>query len=192
MDRTLRLTSNSVDPPAQSSLEWYSESADPSEMFAIENQTSVGSGAKDEVFFTNDASEAFLLSDGVNESATSCSILSVPNCHATRKKHEGWDTARMPKPRQGKSSGRGRVRTTDLPVYPRALLLAAVPIVFARASSCFITIKDSNISVHTDAPLLSLLVDGSLIHGLMHKIEPSPKHHSAASVHLKAISGKRA
>ncbi|KAG5455264.1 hypothetical protein CSKR_113737 [Clonorchis sinensis] len=46
----------------------------------------------------------------------SCSNLSVPNCRATRRKHEGWDTARLPKPRQGKSRGRGRVRTTDLPI----------------------------------------------------------------------------
>ncbi|KAG5455245.1 hypothetical protein CSKR_106449 [Clonorchis sinensis] len=46
----------------------------------------------------------------------SCSTLSVPSCHATRRKHEGWDTARLPKPKQGKSRGRGRVRTTDLPV----------------------------------------------------------------------------
>ncbi|KER24479.1 hypothetical protein T265_07846 [Opisthorchis viverrini] len=30
--------------------------------------------------------------------------------------HEGCDTARLAKPRQGKSSGRGRVRTTDLPI----------------------------------------------------------------------------
>ncbi|KER29493.1 hypothetical protein T265_03873 [Opisthorchis viverrini] len=34
----------------------------------------------------------------------------------TRRKHEGWDTAGSPKSRQGKSRGRGRVRTTDLPV----------------------------------------------------------------------------
>ncbi|KAG5454078.1 hypothetical protein CSKR_112622 [Clonorchis sinensis] len=26
----------------------------------------------------------------------SCSTLSVPSCHATRRKHEGWDTARLP------------------------------------------------------------------------------------------------
>ncbi|KER28586.1 hypothetical protein T265_13551, partial [Opisthorchis viverrini] len=45
-----------------------------------------------------------------------CSTPSVPNCHATRSRHEGWDTARLPKPRQGKSGGRGRVRATDLPV----------------------------------------------------------------------------
>ncbi|KER22032.1 hypothetical protein T265_09784 [Opisthorchis viverrini] len=46
----------------------------------------------------------------------SCSTLSVPNCHATtRRKHEGWETARLSEPRQGKSRGRGRVRTTDLP-----------------------------------------------------------------------------
>ncbi|KAG5453059.1 hypothetical protein CSKR_106226 [Clonorchis sinensis] len=53
---------------------------------------------------------------------SSCSTLSVPKCHATRRKHEGWDTARLPKPRQGKSRGGGRVRTTDLPVSKFALL----------------------------------------------------------------------
>ncbi|KER29684.1 hypothetical protein T265_13328 [Opisthorchis viverrini] len=40
----------------------------------------------------------------------------VPSCHATRRKHEGWETARLPKPRQGKSRVGGRIRTTDLPV----------------------------------------------------------------------------
>ncbi|KAG5448326.1 hypothetical protein CSKR_107041 [Clonorchis sinensis] len=40
----------------------------------------------------------------------------MPSCHATRMKHEGWDTARLSKPGQGKSRGRGRVRTTDIPV----------------------------------------------------------------------------
>ncbi|KER32417.1 hypothetical protein T265_01473 [Opisthorchis viverrini] len=35
--------------------------------------------------------------------AFSCSTLPVPSCHATRRKHEDWDTARLPKPRQGKS-----------------------------------------------------------------------------------------
>ncbi|KAG5445470.1 hypothetical protein CSKR_103718 [Clonorchis sinensis] len=49
-------------------------------------------------------------------SSFSCSTLSVPNCHATRRLHEGWDTARLPKPRQGKLRDRGRVRTTNLPV----------------------------------------------------------------------------
>ncbi|KER28433.1 hypothetical protein T265_04741 [Opisthorchis viverrini] len=53
--------------------------------------------------------------------AFSCSTLPVPNCHATRRKHEGWDTARLPKPRQGKSSGGGRIRTMDLPVSKVAL-----------------------------------------------------------------------
>ncbi|KER20221.1 hypothetical protein T265_11174 [Opisthorchis viverrini] len=38
----------------------------------------------------------------------SCSTLSVPNCHPTRRKHEGQDTARLPRPRQGKSRGRGQ------------------------------------------------------------------------------------
>ncbi|GAA50647.1 hypothetical protein CLF_104850 [Clonorchis sinensis] len=47
--------------------------------------------------------------------ATSCNTLSVPSRHATRRKHEGWDTTRLPKPRQ-KSRRRGWVRTTDLPI----------------------------------------------------------------------------
>ncbi|KAG5453231.1 hypothetical protein CSKR_111918 [Clonorchis sinensis] len=45
----------------------------------------------------------------------------VPSYHTTHRLHEGWDTARLPKPRQGKSRGRGRVRTTDLPVSKFAL-----------------------------------------------------------------------
>ncbi|KER20858.1 LOW QUALITY PROTEIN: hypothetical protein T265_15231 [Opisthorchis viverrini] len=48
-----------------------------------------------------------------------CNTLSVPTCRATRRKHEGWDIARLPKLRQGKSSGRGGARTTDLPVFTR-------------------------------------------------------------------------
>ncbi|GAA53704.1 leucine-rich repeat-containing protein 47 [Clonorchis sinensis] len=36
----------------------------------------------------------------------SCNTLSVSSCHATRRKHEGWNTARLPKPRQRKSRGR--------------------------------------------------------------------------------------
>ncbi|GAA52462.1 sorting nexin-6 [Clonorchis sinensis] len=47
----------------------------------------------------------------------SCSTLSVPSSRATRGKHEGLDTARLPKPRQGKSRGRSRFRTTSLPDY---------------------------------------------------------------------------
>ncbi|KAG5452645.1 hypothetical protein CSKR_114247 [Clonorchis sinensis] len=46
----------------------------------------------------------------------SCNTLPVPSCHATRRTHEGWDSARSPKPKQGKSRGRGGVRTTDIPV----------------------------------------------------------------------------
>ncbi|KAG5448299.1 Craniofacial development protein 1 [Clonorchis sinensis] len=57
-----------------------------------------------------------------------CSTLSVPNCHATRRLHEGWDTARLPKPRQGKSRGRGRVRTTDLPTSNILVFAAAMTI----------------------------------------------------------------
>ncbi|KER21406.1 hypothetical protein T265_10276 [Opisthorchis viverrini] len=35
-----------------------------------------------------------------------CNTLPVSSCHATRGTHEGWDTARLPKPRQGNSRGR--------------------------------------------------------------------------------------
>ncbi|KER24735.1 hypothetical protein T265_07685 [Opisthorchis viverrini] len=40
--------------------------------------------------------------------------LLVPSSHATRRKYEGWDTATLPKPRQGKSRGGGRIRTRTL------------------------------------------------------------------------------
>ncbi|KER28768.1 hypothetical protein T265_04459 [Opisthorchis viverrini] len=50
-----------------------------------------------------------------NHCAMSTRTLSVPSSHDTRR-HEGWDTTRLPKPRQGKSRGRGRVRTIDFPV----------------------------------------------------------------------------
>ncbi|KER23997.1 hypothetical protein T265_08241 [Opisthorchis viverrini] len=32
------------------------------------------------------------------------------------REHEGWDNARLPRPKERKSRGEGRVRTTDLPV----------------------------------------------------------------------------
>ncbi|KER24030.1 hypothetical protein T265_08203 [Opisthorchis viverrini] len=41
----------------------------------------------------------------------------MPKYHATQRKHGGWDTARLSKPRRGDSTGRGRVRTTDFPPY---------------------------------------------------------------------------
>ncbi|KER22186.1 hypothetical protein T265_14925, partial [Opisthorchis viverrini] len=50
----------------------------------------------------------------------SCNTLSVPNCHATRMKNEGgttnWDTASLPKVSCEKWTGRGQVRTADLPL----------------------------------------------------------------------------
>ncbi|KER24315.1 hypothetical protein T265_14452, partial [Opisthorchis viverrini] len=45
-----------------------------------------------------------------------CNILSVPICYTTRREHEGRDTARLPKRRQGKLRGRGQVGTTDISV----------------------------------------------------------------------------
>ncbi|KER22025.1 hypothetical protein T265_09779 [Opisthorchis viverrini] len=43
-------------------------------------------------------------------------ILSVYSCYVTRRKYEDWDTARLSKPRQRKSRGKGQVRNTDHPV----------------------------------------------------------------------------
>ncbi|KAG5452250.1 hypothetical protein CSKR_106884, partial [Clonorchis sinensis] len=48
-----------------------------------------------------------------NNRSFSRGTLSVPSCHATRRKYKDWDTARLSK---GKSRGRGRARTTNLPV----------------------------------------------------------------------------
>ncbi|KER29579.1 hypothetical protein T265_13330, partial [Opisthorchis viverrini] len=45
----------------------------------------------------------------------SCHTHPMPSSHVTRRKNEGWDTVRLPKPRQANSRGRGRVRTPDLP-----------------------------------------------------------------------------
>ncbi|KER19594.1 hypothetical protein T265_11678 [Opisthorchis viverrini] len=61
--------------------------------------------------------------------------LSVLSCHATRRKHEGGDTARLPKPRQGKSRGRGRARTTDLPVIGLASIARHLSTRFSKQTS---------------------------------------------------------
>ncbi|KER24099.1 hypothetical protein T265_08143 [Opisthorchis viverrini] len=54
-----------------------------------------------------------------------CSILSVPNCHATRRKHEGWDTARLSKPRQRRRDAEGSACTALLvAVFSRKLELS--------------------------------------------------------------------
>ncbi|KER30746.1 hypothetical protein T265_02892 [Opisthorchis viverrini] len=41
-----------------------------------------------------------------------CNTPSVPSCHATKRKHEDWDNTRLPKPKERKSRGGGRVRIT--------------------------------------------------------------------------------
>ncbi|GAA53216.1 hypothetical protein CLF_109783 [Clonorchis sinensis] len=43
-------------------------------------------------------------------------MVQVPSCYATRRKHEGQNTARLPKPRQQQSRCRSRVRITNLRV----------------------------------------------------------------------------
>ncbi|GAA54564.1 hypothetical protein CLF_103849 [Clonorchis sinensis] len=35
----------------------------------------------------------------IRKKSFSCSTLLVPNCHVTRKEHEGWDAGRLPKPK---------------------------------------------------------------------------------------------
>ncbi|KER25293.1 LOW QUALITY PROTEIN: hypothetical protein T265_14240 [Opisthorchis viverrini] len=65
----------------------------------------------------------------------------VPSCHATLKEHEGWDTARLPKPRQGKSRGRGRVRTTDLPVSKFAPLRLSHLAPWKQARAAFANLR---------------------------------------------------
>ncbi|KER33529.1 hypothetical protein T265_00640 [Opisthorchis viverrini] len=47
---------------------------------------------------------------GCTTGSFGCNTLSVPNCHAIRRKHESWDTAML---LRQKSRGRGQVRTTD-------------------------------------------------------------------------------
>ncbi|GAA50981.1 calbindin-32 [Clonorchis sinensis] len=51
-----------------------------------------------------------------------CCALSMPSCRATRRKHEGWDAAKLTKRGQGNSGGRGQFRTTDLPDFLALLL----------------------------------------------------------------------
>ncbi|KAG5447653.1 hypothetical protein CSKR_107815 [Clonorchis sinensis] len=43
----------------------------------------------------------------------SFNILPVPSCYVTRRNSEVWYTAKLSKPRHGKSRCRGRVRTTE-------------------------------------------------------------------------------
>ncbi|KER25507.1 hypothetical protein T265_07074 [Opisthorchis viverrini] len=54
-----------------------------------------------------------------------CNTISVPSCHASRRKHKGWDTVRLPKPRWSKSRGSGRFRTTGLQLNLRVRIVPA-------------------------------------------------------------------
>ncbi|KAG5446061.1 suppressor of kinetochore protein mutant [Clonorchis sinensis] len=64
--------------------------------------------------------------------------LSVSSYRATRRKHEGLDTAGLPKPSQEKSRGRGRVRTTDraLPDEPSRSLSKCGDVFPPQCLSC--------------------------------------------------------
>ncbi|KER26757.1 hypothetical protein T265_06039 [Opisthorchis viverrini] len=70
--------------------------------------------------FTNQLSSAHTAR--IEKKSFSCSTLLVLNCHDTRSKLDGWDTARLPEARQGKPGGRGRVQTTDFLVNKYVLL----------------------------------------------------------------------
>ncbi|KER31359.1 hypothetical protein T265_02408 [Opisthorchis viverrini] len=85
---------------------------------------------------------------GLHAMSFSCSTLSVPNCHATLRKHECWDTARLPKPRQGKSTGRGWVRAKGLPVSK----FATQPFDLEDARSFASTIKTQRFLGDIDIP----------------------------------------
>ncbi|GAA47638.1 hypothetical protein CLF_100616, partial [Clonorchis sinensis] len=54
----------------------------------------------------------------LNPTTFTCSTLSVPNFHTTRGKHQGWGTAKLPKPRQEKS--RDRVQRPNNNVFQRS------------------------------------------------------------------------
>ncbi|KER22973.1 LOW QUALITY PROTEIN: hypothetical protein T265_14742 [Opisthorchis viverrini] len=47
-----------------------------------------------------------------NDTRLSRNRSAIPGCHASWREHEGWDTARLPKPRQEKSGGKDRDSTT--------------------------------------------------------------------------------
>ncbi|KER19830.1 hypothetical protein T265_11496 [Opisthorchis viverrini] len=142
----------------------------------------------------------FLLKDGflneVVKKSSSCSTLSVPNCHTTRRLHEGWDNARMPKPRQGKSRGRGRIRTTDLPIsFVLHLTKKAknrVENSVSFSATEFVVIVSNGESDQTDLELKSeQLSDGhrnqALVKILVVKIEPP----TASEVYDRICSLKR-
>ncbi|GAA51156.1 hypothetical protein CLF_105656 [Clonorchis sinensis] len=74
------------------------------------------------------------------------------NCHATRRKHEGPDTTKMPKPRREHSSYRDWVRTTDL--------LARSP---SRETSMVGTTGLSGNGFHTSLPRHHLTFPGSFL-----------------------------
>ncbi|KER32163.1 hypothetical protein T265_12862, partial [Opisthorchis viverrini] len=83
--------------------------------------------------------------------------LLVPSCHPTRRKHEGWDTTRLPKPRQGKEIYRGWVRSADLPYLRDAPLAIAPPLkvaVILRMPQPRKQTDESFVRTHSDARII--------------------------------------
>ncbi|KAG5455241.1 hypothetical protein CSKR_106455 [Clonorchis sinensis] len=68
--------------------------------------------------FSSFASNLFHIEKSLN-----CSTLSVPNCHATSRRHDSRDAARLPKPRQGKRRDRQTFQSVNsrsdhlIPIY---------------------------------------------------------------------------
>ncbi|KER21524.1 hypothetical protein T265_10170 [Opisthorchis viverrini] len=107
--------------PSRKSVDWHTQHvAKPAQPVQCDQFIYRGGGISTTQFSVEKRVE-LSLSQSVTSTLFSCNTLLVPSCHAARKKHEGWDTARLPKSGQGKSREGGQVRTTDLPVGKFAL-----------------------------------------------------------------------
>ncbi|KER19934.1 hypothetical protein T265_11402 [Opisthorchis viverrini] len=82
--------------------------------------------------------------------------LSVPSCHATRRRHEGWDTARLPKPRQGKSRGTQIVIDVFIPKPFRSFAFVTFddPDVAASLLGKDLTIQGHKVTIGSAVPKL--------------------------------------
>ncbi|KER31961.1 hypothetical protein T265_12888, partial [Opisthorchis viverrini] len=90
----------------------------------------------------------------------SCSTPSVYTCHTTRRKHEGWDIARLPKPKHGKSKCGGRVRPpSGKPCFPSHLSPASTEWLFCSMSRCFPDRCTVFITLRLQVLLVVLVVD---------------------------------
>ncbi|KAG5453548.1 hypothetical protein CSKR_109507 [Clonorchis sinensis] len=61
------------------------------------------------------------------------------NCHASRRRHDGLDAARVFKPRQGKSKGSDSIRATDLSVTKSVNVADEIFLEFAGVRERFVS-----------------------------------------------------